>query len=55
MKREAFMGEADLTTVRLTERERATLRRASEILSNVREARGPQFDDDAVGVDIALA
>ncbi len=47
------MGENDLASIRFTQRELSTLRRAAEILEELREVRGN--DDDDLGVDIALA
>lgn len=52
MRREAFMG-SDLADVTLTAKERAALLAAAKILGQIRELR--DNDDDALGVDIALA
>jgi hypothetical protein len=55
VRRETFMGHAEIASVRLSERERATLRSAAAILTRLREMRGTDLDDDTTGVDIALA
>jgi hypothetical protein len=47
------MDCAELRSIRLTSAERATLARAATLLERLRELR--QFDDDDLGVDIALS
>lgn len=47
------MGCGDLRSIRLTARERATLASAARILEELRGRR--ESDDDALGVDVALA